>query len=239
MKENPVSKEVASLSKYIELIEDKAKNDGKRLILYRGQNCDKVLIPKIARHLYKSSRKANEIRMFEEFKRSAYPHLVYKPENDLEWLSVAQHYGIPTRLLDWTENPLAALYFAVCNKSIESENSVVWVFSVDLDNEIFDIENKNEVFNNKTIKLFKPKTIVERVSSQFGWFSHHPLINSSMYEKFENLKDYPNARLQKIIIKKNMNEKILQTLEACGINKFTIFRDLDSLGSHIFFKNLK
>ena len=51
-------------------------------------------------------------RMLDEFKRKARPFVSPLPSNDFEWLFLMQHYGVPTRLLDWTTNALTALYFA-------------------------------------------------------------------------------------------------------------------------------
>jgi hypothetical protein len=51
--------------------------------------------------------------MLADFKRRARPFLDPLPGNDFEWMFVAQHHGVPTRLLDWTTNALVALYFAV------------------------------------------------------------------------------------------------------------------------------
>jgi hypothetical protein len=96
--------------------------------LFRGQNEDKPLIPKIKRLAYRKEIGilANEKKLFQEFKRLSIPYIRNSPKNDWEWISIAQHHGLPTRLLDWSTNPLAALYFAIEKTKPKDGDSVVW-----------------------------------------------------------------------------------------------------------------
>lgn len=57
-------------------------------------------------------------KMVAEFKAKAEKYVHYPVANDLEWECIGQHYGLPTSVLDWTTNPLDALYFAVCDCEI-------------------------------------------------------------------------------------------------------------------------
>lgn len=229
---------VNSLSEFILQLETRI-GDRYRILLFRGQNTDKPLIPKIARHTFQKSRGVDEKRMLREFIVNANPYVNGELNTVLNQLAVAQHHGIPTRLLDWTENPLTALYFASQEPiKDDEEHAVIWVTSFDRSSDLLVNDPKIDPFVFNKIRFYKPENIIERLSSQSGWLSVHPQNGSGFYQRAEEIDD-ESMKLSKVIIPKDKVSGIFETLNSCGVNEFSIFQDLDSLGKYIFRKYKK
>ncbi|MBL7131667.1 MAG: FRG domain-containing protein [Candidatus Omnitrophica bacterium] len=227
---------VGSLNTYIKYLEDNCYGG---LVLFRGQAEDRPLLPKIARAQYKWKNNIlkTECAMFEEFKRKSRPYLNFKPESDWDWLALAQHYGLVTRLLDWTKNPLAALWFLVADpKKLYKEYGIIWMFPVTEEN-IVDASDKLSPFECDSTKVFQPNHITKRIVAQDGWFTVHKYVKSGRkFLRFETLKKYRKL-LTKIMIPYESFDKIRNQLNQCGINSASIFPDLDGLCSHIVWDN--
>jgi hypothetical protein len=194
--------------------------------------------PIIENHFNRSrnfARDKHENLTIKKFQENA--HLYRSPlpskRKKLEWLSLMQHHGAPTRLLDVTLSPYIATYFA-----LETGHGPFCIFAFnhialkELDNSVFsDVDLKNEIFNNqKEEKSFlipyAPEMTNERLVAQQGLF----LIPSNNYETFEQILDYyglDGKACKKIIIPAKLRLGGIERLKRMNITSSTLFPGMD------------
>jgi hypothetical protein len=210
-----------------------------RRVLFRGQNVDKPLLPRIAR--IAKERKLGHDRvvqiereMLQRFQRESVPFLRgSQPRNDWEWLSVAQHQGLPTRLLDWTASALAALWFAVAsNPPKGAPGGILWVLEVEPDHEAA-LSDQESIFDMSRTFVFQPFHIDHRIAAQSGWFSVHRY--SQGRDEFVPLERHSKFRqyLTSFAVPRQTFDRIRKELRVLGITQATMFPDLAGLCAEI------
>jgi hypothetical protein len=194
---------------------------------FRGQSDSSwPLIPKAGRP---SFARHNDKEIFKQWKRRGLSYLENSSFTDSELLTIAQHTGLPTRLLDWSFNPLVAAYFA-CQENHDKDGAIFAYKSG-----LISIQDYPDPFSFKTgsIYMLQPNSSHSRLVSQHGYFTLHtePTI--------EIEQDELNVNLDKIIIPRNLKKEFIFRLNQMGFNHMTIFPDLEGLSKHLcwFYEN--
>ncbi|WP_080965611.1 FRG domain-containing protein [Chromobacterium subtsugae] len=227
------TKEINSLPDYLQFIEENCT--GHRNVLFRGHaDSSWKLEPKLARIPLRPALRSKqaEIEMLSEFKRRASSLAPRDVTSDWDWLALAQHHGLPTRLLDWTTNALVAFWFTIENPPKLGQNGSVWIFF----NESDDYANSQSLPDpfsiNKTL-IYRPRHASTRITAQSGWFTIHKRIEKSdRFIPLEKNKSY-KERLIKLIIPGGVFRVLREDINRCGINSASIFPDLDGLTKQI------
>jgi hypothetical protein len=168
------------------------------------------------------------------------------PQNKIESMDLwqyGQHFGLPTPLLDWSESPYVALFFALSELSLQTSHTTrcIWVLNIDnlkaLNREIVRISLKEKI--DKT--MYEPLEIVfeqnqsnRRITFQQGFFTKHTFFNSFEIWLQQVVKILPRNSLGSPILKKYIfkctdTERLesLKILDKMNINFRTLFPDIE------------
>ena len=207
------------------------------LSIFRGQsNVKWPLIPKIARLFGHSNVLDTWERLegfiLDDFRKFSVPHIKREPKNHFEWLVTGQHYGLPTRLLDWTTNPLKATFFAAWENVGKMDGALFALSPTSLipmlgDDENIDFSHMMPVF---------PNMIDTRIVAQESCFTVFPLpADKKGFKPLEDVSSYQGDYflLLKMIIPCNKKADLLRDLNFLGVNRRTLFPDLTGLSEQI------
>lgn len=217
----PESEEITDWMAFAGLLRDLAGDDW----VFRGENClTHDLRPKAGRTFSSALRteysENAEKQTLQSFKRQARPYLTHTPLSDFEWMAIAQHHGMSTRLLDWSESLLVAAYFASADAGTKGPariyglKDLVWVE---------DAANEDPFGLDIEVKGYRPPHISPRIPAQRSVFTAHR----------DPTEPFFHVELKEWKLTEACCREMKKILDACAINEASLFPDVDGLSRYL------
>ena len=239
--------EIRTIEELLSFVSELSQKHGLRL-WYRGEDDPtQILIPSIQRS---EKRLAVERYITNDFYAKATQIMDNPPakHNYAGWVSLMQHYGLPTRLLDWTRSPLIASFFATeTYKQKPDDDACVWVLVPDLLNEMegfdhciypMDADTTQEMLlpafkhNHHNHELDDRILACTATDSNIRMYAQQ--ANFTVHNSLKRLEDICSEdMLYKIIIPKDRKRYFIKSLRAFGISESSIYPDLDHISGDI------
>lgn len=253
--------------------------EGNPRFLFRGvSDCEYKLIPKIARNNtggVSSEEMQKRMNLMKDYLRTHLPSygLNLLPLSNLALkecyeIFVAQHHGVPTNLLDFSRNPLVALYFS----AIENPKKDGMVYAIRIEEQDYSkcpIDDSNKDYNivsydYLTDKLLRdsdgkpkgletldrtifvaPPFVDDRIKAQIGIFCVFPVeklkepLNTHLTRGGAGNYEGAQAHIVSFKIRKEDKQKIVEDLNKIGINSISLFPDLRGFGQFVTWKLIR
>lgn len=201
------------------------------IALFRGQSVGLPLLPKLVRADPLRDVTEIERNMLAELKRQGPLLMSIGQSTDIELLALAQHHGMATRLLDWTTNPLVALWFA-CADYTSQDSGHIYAYRVYPDN-IENAKSSVDPFSLIMTKVFRPTLSNQRLAAQSGWFTIHPCMGGEVGYKALDEDPIHFLSIYHIEIPCSQKVSVIKSLDKMGINSRALFPDIDGLTKYI------
>ena len=191
-----------------------------------------------------------EHHLLRNFRKYAHRSMVER-DSFWHWLSVAQHYGLPTRLLDWTYSPFVAMHFATANIEKFDIDSAIWavnylkthlllperlkswleieganVFTVEmLAESVKSFQEFSGMSDEDIVVFFEPPSIDDRIVNQFAFFS----VMSNQASALDVWLARHQDLWRKIVIPAELKWEIRDKLDQANITERILFPGMDGL----------
>ena len=225
----------ASLASLLDNVFSFAKGEH---MIYRGQGGDYPLLPGVARKAPTFDLTNKEIFALAELRRLRADDILI-PADDWGLTTYAQHFGMPTRLLDWSHNPLVSIWFAIQSASREKSDTAHVYLLRCVPQIVLGNPSSKKVHEIEQVWVIDPPFNNDRIRAQAGCFTVHPYTNRSNKYLAVDEDALCSKNLLLLTIPESAFARMNSELDALGVNANRIYADFAGLCNYVAWRYLQ